>query len=144
VTGQQKGSALPSAILLTVVIAAAWGVCFWPARALRSDGVLWMSIAAICCLIPGWIVVFLSGLAIFSNELAVMLVQTMVRLMSVSVVAIVVKKTRPELGFAGFFGWLVGFYLLALLTEVWLMFRHRSSSQSAVSTSDAEAGHGLK
>ncbi len=143
-TGQQKGSALPSAILLTVVIAAAWGVCFWPARALRSDGVLWMSIAAICCLIPGWIVVFLSGLAIFSNELAVMLVQTMVRLMSVSVVAIVVKKTRPELGFAGFFGWLVGFYLLALVVEVWLMFRYRSNSQSTVSTSDAEAGHGLK
>ncbi len=143
-TEQQKGSALPSAILLTVVIAAAWGVCFWPARALRSDGVLWMSIAAICCLIPGWIVVFLSGLAIFSNELAVMLVQTMVRLMSVSVVAIVVKKTRPELGFAGFFGWLVGFYLLALVVEVWLMFRYRSSGQSAVSTSDAETGHGLE
>ncbi len=72
-----------------------------------------------------------------------MLAQTMVRLMSVSVVAIVVKKTRPELGFAGFYGWLVGFYLLALLTEVWLMFRHRSDSQSAVSTSDTEAGRGL-
>jgi len=142
VTGQQKGSALPSAILLTVVIAAAWAVCFWPARALRSDGVLWMSIAAICCLIPGWIVVFLSGLAIFSNELTVMLVQTMVRLMSVSVVAIVVKKTRPELVFAGFYGWLVGFYLLALLAEVWLMFRHRGTGQSTVSTSDAETGHG--
>ncbi|MDG1894840.1 MAG: hypothetical protein P8J37_08025 [Fuerstiella sp.] len=141
-TGQQKGSALPSAILLTVVIAAVWAACFWPARALRSDGVLWMSIAAICCLIPGWIVVFLSGLAIFSNELTVMLVQTMVRLMSVSVVAIVVKKTRPELGFAGFYGWLVGFYLLALLTEVWLMSRHRSSSQPSAYTSDADKGHG--
>jgi len=95
-----------------------------------------MSVAAVCCLVPGWVVVFLANMTVFSNELSVMLAQTMVRLMSVSVVAVVVKKTRPDLGFSGFYGWLVGFYLLALLTEVWLMFRSRSSSRSAVSRTD--------
>jgi len=98
-----------------------------------------MSIAAAACLGPGWIVVFLPGVAIFSSDLAVMLVQTMVRLMSVSVVAVVVKKMHPELGFVDFFGWLVGFYFLALLTEVWLLFRQRSPSQSVASVSDTEA-----
>jgi hypothetical protein len=103
-----------------------------------------MSIAAGACLGPGWFVVFLSGLAVLSNDLIVMLIQTMVRLMSVSVVAVVVKKTHPELGFVGFFGWLVGFYLLALVTEVWLLFRQRGRVQSSVSVSEAEVKNGLQ
>lgn len=84
-----------------------------------------MSTAAVTCLIPGWVVVVLSNLPVFPNELSAMLAQTMVRLMSVSVVAIVIRKTLPAIGFAEFFGWLIGFYLLALLSEVRLLFQHR-------------------
>jgi hypothetical protein len=139
-TSQQNFSPFRQALFLTVVITVGWIVCFWPARNFGGgSGVLWMSIAAAACLGPGWIVVFLPGVAIFSSDLAVMLVQTMVRLMSVSVVAVVVKKMHPELGFVDFFGWLVGFYFLALLTEVWLLFRQRSPSQSVASVSDTEA-----
>jgi len=77
-----------------------------------------MTIAAICCLIPGWIVVFLSMVAIVRNEFTAMAIQMLVRLFTVATVALLVRKFRPELGFVDFFGWLVGFYLLALVTEV--------------------------
>ncbi len=109
---------LRAAVWLTFVIAVGWVVSFWPARILRPEnGVLWMTLAAFCCLVPGWIVVFLSRLAIFRNELAVMLVQTLLRLGFVSAVALTVVKSRPDIGVADFFGWLIGFYLLALATE---------------------------
>ncbi len=114
---------LQNVVLLTLVMAAGWAVCFWPARSLGGgSGVLWMSIAAICCLVPGWLVVFLSRLAIFSNDLNVLLAQTMLRMFSVAVAALMVKELRPELGVVDFFGWLIGFYLLALATEVWMLF----------------------
>ncbi|MDA1232321.1 MAG: hypothetical protein O2856_16230 [Planctomycetota bacterium] len=113
---------LVSAFWLTVVLAAGWVVCFWPARWLRgSPGVWWMTIAAICCLVPGWIVVFLSLIAIVRNELLAMMIQMMTRLFMVAGVALAIKKFRPELGFVDFFGWLVGFYLLALVVEVKLL-----------------------
>ena len=80
-----------------------------------------MTVAAICCLIPGWIVVFLSGVAIVRNDLAAMLLQTSVRLFSVAAAALVVRKLWPQLGFVDFFGWLVLFYLLSMAVEVWLL-----------------------
>jgi hypothetical protein len=119
VTVSGKTGALRAALWLTIAMAAGWAVCFWPARYLRgSAGVQWMSVAAICCLIPGWFVVFLSGLAIVRSELSAMLLQTGVRLFSVSGAALVVRTLKPEFGLADFFGWLVGFYLLALVVEV--------------------------
>lgn len=91
-----------------------------------------MTIAAICCLIPGWIVVFLSMVAIVRDELSAMLIQTMVRLFTVASVALAVRKLRPELGFVDFFGWLVGFYLLALVVEVKLLKRQSKDSLTKV------------
>jgi uncharacterized membrane protein YqjE len=120
---QRPGNTVRQAILLTAIIALGWIVCFWPARMVRDDsGVFWMTVAAGICLLPGWVVVGMSGFASLSNDLALMLVQTMVRLMTVSIAAIVVKSNQPTLGFTEFYGWLVGFYLLGLLAEVWLMF----------------------
>lgn len=110
---------LASAFWLTVAVGVGWAVCFFPARMLRGEpGVWWMTIAAICCLIPGWIVVFLSMVAIVRNEFTAMAIQMLVRLFTVASVALSVRRFRPELGFVDFFGWLVGFYLLALVTEV--------------------------
>lgn len=121
-TGSSFKTGLVSAFWLTVVVAVGWAVCFLPARILRGDsGVWWMTIAAICCLIPGWIVVFLSMVAIVRNEFTAMAMQMLVRLFTVATVALVVRKFRPELGFVDFFGWLVGFYLLALVTEVMVL-----------------------
>lgn len=90
-----------------------------------------MTIAAICCLIPGWIVVFLSMIAIVRDELSAMLIQTMTRLLTVAGAALVVKRLRPELGFVDFFGWLIGFYLLALAVELRLLKRPASEADRA-------------
>ena len=127
-----KGGILQSVILLTVAIAVGWILASWPAR-LMSDGygVIWMSVAAVTCLVPGWIVLALSFVSVFANDLSAMVVQSMVRLGSVALVALLVRKQRPDLGFADFFGWLVGFYLLALLTEVLLL---RRSAKSKINT----------
>ena len=122
---------LVSASWLTVVVAVGWVVCFWPARMLRGEaGVWWMTIAAICCLIPGWIVVFLSMVAIVRNEFTAMAIQMSVRLFTVASVAVVVRKFRPELGFLDFFGWLVGFYLLALVAEVVVLRKNSVGKKS--------------
>lgn len=127
-----KGGILKSVILLTVAIAVGWILAFWPARVMSSDyGVMWMSVAAVTCLVPGWIVLALSFVSVFANDLSAMVVQSMVRLGSVALVALLVRKQRPDLGFADFFGWLVGFYLLALLTEVLLL---RRSAKSKINT----------
>jgi len=132
VISHNKGGVLRSVILLTVAIAVGWVLAFWPARIMSSDsGIMWMSVAAVTCLIPGWIVLALSFLSVFANDLSAMVVQSMVRLGSVALVAVLVRKQRPELGFADFFGWLVGFYLLALLTEVLLLRRSAESKMNA-------------
>lgn len=123
-SSERQGNILQPAILLTVVITAGWALAFWPAREFGGEsGVVWMTVAAITCLIPGWIVLALSFLSVLKDDLSAMLVQSMVRLGSVAVVAVVVRKQRPDLGLTEFFGWLVGFYLLALLTEVLLLRR---------------------
>lgn len=120
---------LASAFWLTFMLAVGWVICFFPARWLRGEtGIWWMTIAAICCLIPGWIVVLLSMVAIVRDELSAMLIQTMVRLFIVAGVALAVRKLRPELGMADFFGWLIGFYLLALCAEVKLLKRPLKNS----------------
>lgn len=130
-SSMKKG--LVSAFWLTIVLAVGWCACFFPARWLRGEsGIWWMTIAAICCLIPGWIVVFLSMVAIVRDELSAMLIQTMVRLFTVAGVALAVRKLRPELGFVDFFGWLVGFYLLALVVEVKLLKRRSKDSLTKV------------
>ncbi len=107
-----------SAIWLTFVMAVGWVACFWPARMLNGhSGVSWMTLAAFCCLVPGWIVVFLSQLATFRSDLLAMVIQTLLRLVLVGAVALVVVVQRPEIGVSDFYGWLIGFYLLALTAE---------------------------
>jgi hypothetical protein len=124
-----RSGSLKAVIWLTIVVTAGWVICFWPAKLLRGEaGVGWMSLAAICCLVPGWIVVFLSRLAIFPNDLAAMLFQTLLRLGLVGAVALAVSQWRPELGIADFYGWLIGFYLLALAAETKLSRPNRIGS----------------
>jgi len=135
VTESSLKNGLVSTFWLTTVLAVGWCFCFFPARWLRGEsGIWWMTIAAICCLIPGWIVVLLSVLAIVRNELSAMLIQTMVRLFAVAGVALAVRKLRPEVGFADFFGWLIGFYLLALVVEVNILKRQQKKSFTKADT----------
>ncbi len=125
-----RGGGLRAALWLTFFVALGWSLCFWPARALSGvPGVWWMSVAAIAVLVPGWVVVFLSGIAILRNDLAAMMIQTMIRLFIVATTALIVRTIRPELGIADFYGWLIGFYLLALAIEVALLKTKTSASK---------------
>lgn len=123
---------------LTICMAAAWVLCFWPARILNGNaGVQWMTIAAFCCLIPGWIVVFLGTLDMFPNELAVMLIQMSVRTSVVGAAIVIVKRRHPEFSSDMFLWWIALFYLVALFTEAALLLgqqkRHRRTDQDSKS-----------
>ena len=118
-TGEEDKRIRSPALFLTVAIAMGWVVCFWPARVMNGPGgVKWLSIAAICCLIPGWLVVYLTTLSIFRNDIDKMLAQMAVRFTSVVAVVLVAKWMYPSLGIAEFYGWVMGFYCLALVIEV--------------------------
>ncbi|APZ91898.1 hypothetical protein [Fuerstiella marisgermanici] len=111
-----------SVAILTVVIAVGWLLAFWPARLLRpDDGVLWMTIAALSCLVPGWLIVLLEKLSTFQNDMKLILGQMSIRFASVAVAAVLVKVFRPDLGLVGFYGWLIGFYMLSMIVEVFLL-----------------------
>ena len=68
--------------------------------------------------------------AIVRNEFTAMAIQMLVRMLAVASVALVVRKFRPELGFVDFFGWLVGFYLLALVAEVVVLKKNSLGKKS--------------
>lgn len=122
--------------LLTAVIGVGWVLSFWPARTLRGEaGVLWMSIAAICCLVPGWFVVVLGGLAIFRNEMMLILVQMAVRAGAAATAAIVVRLLKRDFGFVDFSMWLILFYVLSLVAEVYFV---RSMLKQTENKTDAE------
>lgn len=141
--GASQREVLTSASWLTAVMVAGWVICFWPARALRGqDGVIGMTIAAACCLVPGWIVVFLSSLAIFPNDVARMLAQMTVRLVLVGGAAIAMKVARPDLGPAEFYGWLIAFYLLAQAAEVVLLRRGGERRPAGGSPNDGDTRTG--
>ncbi len=120
-TGVKK-TTLRSVSRLTFVLVVGWIICFWPARMVRpEEGVKWMSVAAISCLLPGWIVVFLERLAIFRDDMKLILAQIGVRFLAVLIVAVAVKVLHPEFGIVDFYGWLIGFYLLAMAVETLLL-----------------------
>ncbi|MEO2029861.1 MAG: hypothetical protein ABGZ23_28685 [Fuerstiella sp.] len=127
---------------LTFVLVVGWIICFWPARMVRpEEGVKWMSVAALSCLLPGWIVVFLERLAIFRDDMTLMLGQIGVRFFAILVVALSVRLLHPEFGVVDFYGWLMGFYLLAMCVETVLLrekFAKSSTSPDGDVPSDSQ------
>lgn len=122
---------------LTIVFLIAWVLCFWPARLVRPEhGVWWMSVAAICCLVPGWIVVLLERLAIFRGDIKLILGQMCVRFFAVLITGVVVKWREPQFGLLDFYGWLIVFYILAMVMEV-ILLREKFSKQSSTDTDRA-------
>ena len=128
---------------LTIVLIVGWLLCFWPAR-IRSgdDGVWWMSLAAACSLVPGWLVVVLSQLRVFRNEILLMAFQATVRFLSILAAVLIVKWVRPDFGFFDFYGWLILFYLLALSVEV-LFLGRRFKGRNSGSASSAGSAHSV-
>lgn len=134
-------SVLKACLTLTACVAAVWVLCFWPARILNGNaGVQWMTIAAFCCLIPGWVVVFLGTLDMFPNELAAMLVQMTVRTTVVGSALVIVKRKHPEFEPDMFMWWVAAFYVVALFTEAGLLLAQQKSSRQINQNSKSDSG----
>ena len=81
-----------------------------------------MSVAAISCLVPGWVVVLLERLAIFRDNLNKLIMgQMAVRFLAVLGTCAVVKWRQPDLGLVDFYLWLIVLYLVAMVIEVMLL-----------------------
>jgi len=105
-----------------MLIAAGWAIFFWPARMFQPEhGVYWMSIAAIGTLVPGWMIVLSERLAIFRNDLSLILGQMAIRVVAMLAMLIVVRIVWPEIGLKDFHVWLILFYGIALSYEAVLL-----------------------
>lgn len=133
----QNRKSVQSILRLTGVFVVGWVIAFWPARMSRPDGVQWMSVAACCCMIPGWLAVVLERVPACRGDVNLMLGQMGIRFFAVMVAAVTVKVWQPEFGFVDFYGWLVGFYLLAMVTEV-IFLREKFAAISALTGSKSD------
>jgi len=133
----QNHKVVQTILRLTGVFVVGWVIAFWPARMSRPDGVQWMSIAACCCMVPGWLAVVLERVPVFRSDINLMLGQMGIRFFAVTVAAVAVKFCRPEFGFVDFYGWLIGFYLLAMVTEV-IFLREKFAAMSTLTGSKSD------
>ena len=94
------------------------GPAYWLAGTAGVEG---LSIAALLCLLPGWLVFALGTLyGVANNQAATVLSGTVLRLLFVLFGALAVRNLRPDLQFREFFVWLLVFYMATLLLETLL------------------------
>lgn len=122
-------SAVRAAGQLTLAFAVGWVVCFWPARMLRPEhGIWWMSVGALCNLVPGWVIVLLDRFRFFSTDLKLILGQMGIRISGVMLAVILLSVFRPELEMLDFYVWLIVFYILTIVIEARLLMKNLSRS----------------
>jgi hypothetical protein len=82
-----------------------------------SAGIAWMSLSAAACAIPAWLACGVVASGLVRSDVGKVLLPMAIRMLPCLCVALIVSQVRPELGVSEFYGWLVGFYLLALAVE---------------------------
>lgn len=108
--------------ILTAIVAAAWAASAAIAWALAGPhGALQVSIAAVLCLTPGWLVFAFTGLYVTAAPLGGVIVGMVARMAAVLCGAVVLKAVRPDLADLSFAVWLGLFYVLALAVETKLL-----------------------
>lgn len=110
---------------LTASVGAVWLVLAGPvALWLGPVGLEGLSYAALLCLVPGWLVFWVTcRYRVPSIHAAVVLLGTGFRLAFVLLGLLAVRSVRPQLGFQEFQLWLIVFYLAALAVETLLVAR---------------------
>jgi hypothetical protein len=126
----QELSATGRVLILFAVTFATWLVlaipAYWVAGLKGIEGLTW---AAIVCSTPGIPVVWLVSQTPVSPTRVWFVISGMcVRSIAVALVVTLVWVTRPEMGWANFYGWLVGFYNIMLLAETYLSLPGRNNS----------------
>ncbi len=117
---------------MTIVAVIAWLVAVGVARELSiHDGALKVTIAAVLCLTPGWLVFAFAGLYGTAAPLGMVIVGTVARMAAVLAGVLAVKAVRPGLADLSFAVWLGVFYVLALATETKLLLARPTRGNSS-------------
>ncbi|MBM84097.1 MAG: hypothetical protein CMJ78_26385 [Planctomycetaceae bacterium] len=128
--------------LLTLAVFALWAVLAYPAILLAGTrGVEGLSIAALLCLMPGWLVFGFLALNPSPNQQALaVLFGTVLRLFVVVLGMWVVMSIRRDFTLMSFQVWIAVFYLETLAVETHLVVKQASTSaENRVVESNGEA-----
>ena len=111
---------------LIATLALLWLVLALPARwvggAAGLEGLTW---AIGLCLFPGLLVLLVPKMAAAPHAI---LLSTAVRMLLVLAGVLVIRETRPELGFREFFAWLILSYMAALAIESFFLVRQQQQA----------------
>lgn len=110
---------------LTAATAGLWLVLTGPAYALAGTaGLEGLSYAAVLCLIPGWLVFYVSGrYGVADQQVAAVAGATLLRLAFVVGGIFAIGGARPGLGIREFLAWVVVFYLATLAYETAVLLK---------------------
>ena len=123
---------LQQGLCLTVVLFAAVVLLALPAYGISGlDGMFGLMLAALVCLIPGWLVFAIHSRYGTAAPTAALLGGMLGRMFVTLIGAISIMETWPELGMLSFGLWLGVFYMLSLLIETKLLLTSPSSDISA-------------
>lgn len=125
--------ALASGVKLTLVMVVVWGGSGVIAYGFSgAKGLVGVSLAAVLCLTPGWLVFAFQSLYGTAAPLGVVIVGSVTRMAFVLAGVLTVQAVRPDLATLSFGVWLGVFYVAALATETKLsMPRDRGASSEA-------------
>ncbi len=118
---------------LTTAVATLWLILAAPAYVIAGRGGLeGMSLAALLCLVPGWLVFYLgSRYRVAKMQVLIVLFGSTVRLLFVLAGVLIVRSVRPQLGVREFLIWIIVFYLATLLIETLHVVRQSSPQHGA-------------
>jgi len=116
--------------LLTLVAALMWGAqAYFAYTFAGSDGLEGSAYAAFICLLPGWLVVYVtSRYPDAGSQASAVLLGTGLRMAFVLVGAVVLVKTKPGWGLQEFYVWLLIDYLVFLGLETVMLVPTESES----------------
>lgn len=123
-------------IVLTLIVVGLWLLVLWPAYALGDrHGLIGASIAAVLCLVPGWLVFAAIGLyGVAASPTKQVGIGLALRMVFVLGGFLAVKTAFPQLGTREFTVWLLVFYLATLAIET------RQLMQGLADSSESPAG----
>jgi len=127
IVSEQPGNfrtALRHTAALTIVTLVLWLLLLFPAWSLAGlPGLEGLSYAALLCLVPGWLLIWMSRMLGGSGQQVPVLAMagSGFRMLFVLCGTLVVQSMRKPLGFREFLVWLIVLYLATLLVETLLV-----------------------
>ena len=125
---------LARCVQLAAVVAGLWLILLYPAyRIGKSDAVFGLTVSAILCLIPGWLVFLVaSRYRDARTQMPIVAIGGSVfRLVFILLGMMVIQETRADLSFREFVLWLLVFYMATLAAETRLMLKGQAVSKDA-------------